>query len=357
MKINFKYISIFLLIPIIASCSYDLDDIIPMDSGEDVEAPKISIIYPSEGTLLRVAEDITSIDINCDVTDDIELKDINIELDGISIKEQSDFIDYRHSVVKFNYDNITSGNHILTVIATDLSGKESTSSVSFSKAEPYHSQFDGEVMYFPFDGDYTELISITQADIIGNPAFSTEAKIGNSSYTSTEGSYISFPADAITANKTCTFTFWYKVNAIPDRAGILILGDDDQGVTQTRTHGFRVFREASGDSQRIKANVGTGSTDVWCDGFLTSSVNPEWVFVALVIDTNKLNMYYNGELALSSDLPDNIDWTNCNYLTILNGGPSFSYWNHKYDASLIDDLRGFSKALTIEEIKSVMDAI
>lgn len=356
MKTTYTYLYSCLFTLALVSCNNGLDSIKAVDPGEDTSAPVVSVIYPSEGTLLRVTDDVTDIDINCDVTDDIELKNVLFKLDDQSINEVSDFTDYRHRVIKFNYANVTNGSHTLSVVAQDLTGKETTSIVHFTKAEPYKATYDGEVMYFPFDGDYTELLSITDATVVGTPSFGGDAKVGLNSYSSTEGSYISFPADAITANHTCTFTFWYNVNAVPDRAGILVLGDEVEAASGQRMHGFRLFREGSNSEQRIKANVGIGTTDVWCDGFVLPVDGSGWKFIALVIDTDKISLYYDGELGLSSDLSAPVDWTNCTALSILNGSPSFDYWNHKYDGSMMDDLRGYNKALTQEEIKTIMAA-
>ena len=352
-KYNYLYSCLFALA--LVSCNNGLDSIKAVDPGVDTSAPVVSVIYPSEGTLLRVTDDITDININCDVTDDIELKTVTIKLDDNLINEVTDFTDYRHGIIKFNYANVTNGTHVLTVVAQDLTGKETTSMVHFSKAEPYKATYDGEVMYFPFDGDYTELVSIKNATIVGNPSFGGDAKVGLNSYSSTDGAYISFPAETITANNTCTFTFWYNVNAVPDRAGILVLGDVIEAATSQRMHGFRLFREGSSTEQRIKANVGVGTTDVWCDGFVVP-VDGSWKFIALVIDTDKVSLYCDGELGLSSALSAPVDWTNCTSLSILNGSPSFDYWGHKYDGSMMDDLRGYNKALTEEEIKTIMAA-
>ncbi len=338
-----------------ASCSNDLDSIKKVAPGEDTAAPEVTIQYPSEGTVLRVVEDVTDININCDVTDDIELKKIEVALDGTSIKTVETFTDYRRDNVRFNYDKITSGDHTLSVTAEDLTGKKTTQTVNFSKAEPYRPKFDGEVMYFPFDGSYIELISVTEATAVGSPSFGGEAKMGLNSYVAAENSYITFPASRITANKTCSFTFWYKLNMTPDRGSLLVLGDNDQGPTQERSHGFRIFREAAGVDQKVKANVGTGSSDSWCDGITLS--NSEWKFIAVVISETQVSLYCDAELIASASLPEAIDWTNCNELTVLSGGQSFSYWGHAHDASMMDELRGFNKALSLEEIQAIMAAI
>jgi hypothetical protein len=54
-------------------------------------------------------------------------------------------------------------------------------------------------------------------------------------------------------------SFWMKVNSTPDRAGVLVAGPP--GIN-TRTQGFRFFRENAGGKQRFKLNVGNGTSDI-----------------------------------------------------------------------------------------------
>ena len=49
-----------------------------------------------------------------------------------------------------------------------------------------------------------------------------------------------------------------------------------------------------------------------------------------------------------------VDWTGCNSMSIGSGMPTFGYWNHLSDASYIDELHIFNKALTAEEIQDLM---
>src|SRR5690554_2319859 len=123
-KLNNLMITI-LLLSVSCTDSY-IDDLKSVVPGPDEEAPAVSITYPQEGTLIRVTEDVTPIDIQFTVTDDIEIQEIVVELNGAQIASFNDFIDYRKAIEEYTYDNLTNGEHTLAIVATDLSGKSTT---------------------------------------------------------------------------------------------------------------------------------------------------------------------------------------------------------------------------------------
>ncbi len=333
-------------------CEQGIDSITEVDPGADQTAPQITINYPTEGTQIQVFEEETSLDIDIEVTDDIEVKNIKVMLNGTQIANFNSFLDYRVVFKEFAYDNLRDGDHKLTVIATDLEGKTSTEEVNFSKSPPYEAMFDGEVMYMPFDGQFMDLISFQQPEEVGSPGFNGDGYVGSDAYEGAQDSYLNFPMDGL---KTPEFSaaFWYRVNPVPDRAGILVVGDD----AEDRFQGFRLFREGNGDEQRIKLNVGTGAGESWNDGGVIDVAAGEWVHVTMSISQTKTTIYFNGIEMLSADLASPIDWTGCEVLTIGSGGPTFDYWNHLSDYSEIDELRIFNKALTQDDIQIMLNSL
>jgi hypothetical protein len=149
-----------------------------------------------------------------------------------------------------------------------------------------------------------------------------------------------------------------KINAVPDRAGILTMSPEDltnpgyPNVQNLRTSGFRFFREASGTQQIIKDNVGFGTGECWNDGGLVDPSTGEWYHLAFTISETTSSIYINGELARESVLTAPIDWTGCNLLSIMSGAPRFTEWGHFSDLSLLDELHIFKRVLTAEEIQS-----
>lgn len=350
MKYSIAYIFLFLGLMFVA-CDDGIDPITQVAPGADESAPQITINYPTEGAEIKVFEDVTTLDVDLKVTDDIEVKDIKVLLDGSQIANFNSFTDYRIVLKTFTYDHLVDGDHKLTVTATDLEGKTTTQEVSFTKAPPYQPMFEGEKLYMPFDGDYMDLISFQQATKVGNPGFSGKGFIGSDAYKGAADSYLTFPMDGLKSGEF-SGAFWYKVNATPDRAGILVVGDN----ADDRNQGFRLFREGNGAEQRIKLNVGNGTGDYWNDGGTIDVAAGEWVHVAFSISQAGSTIYFNGAEMLTTTFVGPIDWTGCETLTIGSGGPTFDYWDHKSDLSDIDELRLFDRALTATDVQIMINA-
>ncbi len=343
-----SWLALFLL----SACDKGIDPITEIAPGTDATAPQITIIKPTEGQAIKVFEEITSLDINVEVTDDIEIANISVLLNNLEIAEFNAFPDYRRALEKFSYANLTNGNHKLTVAATDIEGKTSTVEVNFSKAPPYEAKFDGETFYMPFDGDYRDQIGFKVASAIGTPGFASPGHEGISAYMGASDSYLTFPAEGLLTDQFSA-AFWYKVDANPDRAGILVVGND---VPENRNQGFRLFREGNANEQRIKLNVGTGAGESWNDGGVIDVAAGEWIHVAFTISQTQSIIYFNGNAVNMADFTSPIDWSGANSITIGSGGETFSYWDHKSDFSGMDELRLFNKALTQGEVQLMMSS-
>ncbi|TXD81980.1 LamG domain-containing protein [Subsaximicrobium wynnwilliamsii] len=348
---NFKiYILGLCALLMFQSCYEGIDEISAVESGPDAGAPLITIMKPAEGLEIQVPELVTSTAIEFKVVDDIEIDDVTVFLDGNQIGYFDTFVDYRTANEAFVYNNITTGDHVLTVVAKDISGNSTTSTSNFTKSPPYTPIFAGEQFYMPFDGDFTELISITAATEVGNPGFAGSGYAGSNAYEAGTGNHLSFPLDDLTLGNNFSAAFWYKVNATPNRAGILVIGDD----ADDRFQGFRLFREASGDQQRIKLNVGTGAGESWNDGGLVDPASGDWAHVAFTISDTETKIYINGMEVNMAGMSAPVDWSGCNDIIIGAGGPTFSYWDHLSDSSAMDELRLFNTTLSQSEITQMV---
>jgi len=334
----------------VTACDDGIDSISYVKPGVDETAPVVKINYPTEGTTIKVIEVVSTINIDIEVTDDIEIATISVLMDGNEIASFNTFNDYRRALEEFTYDNLTSGDHILTVTASDLEGKSTTSTVNFTKEPPYSPLFDGEFFYMPFDGDYIDLVNITSAPEVGFPGFAGESVVGIDAYAGTTDSYLTYPVNGMLSDEFSA-AFWYKVSATPDRAGILVIGAN----ADDRNQGFRLFREGNADEQRIKLNVGSGDGESWNDGAVIDVAAGEWVHITMTISNNKNTLFFNGVEMMSSDMTSGVDWTGCETMTIGAGGETFSYWDHKSDGSAMDELRLFNKALTSSEIQNMIN--
>lgn len=332
------------------SCNDGIDPISYVAPGPDETDPAVVINYPAEGAKIKVKESVTSINIQFEVTDDIEIQEITLSIDGTEIISFDTFKDYRHLVGEYLYNNLTDGTHTLTVAATDLSGKSTSKTVNFEKEPPYVPLFDGEVFYMPFDGDYMELISQAMATKVGSPGFNDNGVFGKA-YAGAADGYLTFPIEDIKADEFSA-AFWYKLNASPDRAGLISISP----AGEDRSKGLRFFREGNATSQRFKLNVGRNGGETWNDGGTVAAPTDNWVHLAFAISATSCVVYINGQATLTAAMDGVIDWTGCSTVSIASGAPNFAYWDHKSDLSLFDELRIFDKALSPEEIQEVMVA-
>lgn len=209
----------------------------------------------------------------------------------------------------------------------------------------------GESFYLPFEDDFIEQIYSFNADKVKDPSFA-EGKVGKA-YAGATDSYITFAGGAIMFKQNFSISFWYKLNATPDRAGIITLSPPKAGNDDVRTSGLRIFREGN---NILKLNVGDGTNEHWIGGNDATKVTEgEWVFLTLTLSPTECFFYINGEVVASKTEDfSGVSWNNINTMSIGSGAPLFAAWNHKSDLSLIDELRIFNKTLSQAEVKSLM---
>jgi Concanavalin A-like lectin/glucanases superfamily len=212
---------------------------------------------------------------------------------------------------------------------------------------------DGEKLYASFENKYyLNSVSGAPAIKVGTPGLGMP-KFGDYSFSGASNSYISFPLKDLYSNAGISFAFWYKVNASPDRAGIITINDNDNNADDNRNQGLRIFREGNTAKQRLKLNLGIGTAESWNDGG-EINVDGNWVYVAITISPTTSKIYFNGVLQNTASYTSAFDFSTSNTMVIGSGAPSFTYWDHKSDLSLIDDLRVFNKELSQTEIQNLM---
>jgi len=360
-RILFFVLAVFLA----GACTQNyIDDISKVEPGEDTEDPAVTITSPANDVIIPFTDEETSLDIQFEVTDDIEIESVTVSLNGSQLAAFSDFKDYRRFLGSARAENVPLGEHALQVRATDLAGNETTTTFTFEVSNQYIAKYDGEIFYMPFEGGlYMELLSETDATVEGEPGFAA-GKSGQA-YAGAEDSYLTFSGEELQGEEFSA-AFWYNVKLTdpePDygqRAGILVMGPPDllnPLGPNNRTAGFRFFRENAGGMQRVKLNAGHGAGDAWFDGGAAADIDPasgQWVHLAFTISGERCAVYINGEVVSQGDFPG-VDWSGCDILSIGSGAPRFTGWDHWSDESLLDELRLFNKALTQEEIKAMMN--
>ncbi len=331
-----------------------IDDIQPVSPGADQAAPVVTIGYPSTAVvLIPFTDESTNINFEFEVRDDIEITSISIVLNGQQLNTYDSFKDYRRITASHVGEDLPIGDYTFEVTATDASGKTTTSSVAFEISNIYQAKYDGEFFYMPFEADlYLDLLENISATRVGNPSFAS-GKSGRA-YAGATGSYLTLPA-ADFINDEFSASFWYRVNAEPNRSGILTISPPGP-TNNNRTSGFRLFREAAGAMQRVKLNVGNGTGDNWFDGGAAADIaaNNDWVHIAFTIAGDRCAVYVNGVAVSQGEYPG-ISWADCDILTIGSGAPNFTEWDHLSDLSSIDELRFFNKALTQGEVQQIFE--
>ena len=80
----------------------------------------------------------------------------------------------------------------------------------------------------------------------------------------------------------------------------------------------------------------------------------DWIHLAF---TTRLSVavYINGQVVSQGNF-SGIGWADCDILSIASGAPRFTEWGHLSDRSFFDELRIFNKALSQQEIQTIIDA-
>lgn len=223
---NKYFIGIFALFFALSSCNEGIDPITAVDPGPDTGSPVINVSKPTEGFEIQVPEPITSVNIEFKVQDDIEVSLITVKIDGNVIATYDNFIDFRIVNKKLLFDQVATGPHVLTIEAKDIAGNITTSNTNFTKAPPYTPLFVGETFYMNFDGSFQDLITNKDAKEVGSPGFTTDAQVGKNAYKGATDSYLTFPTSGLLGTEFSA-SFWYKLNATPNRSGILTIAPED----------------------------------------------------------------------------------------------------------------------------------
>ncbi|NJN27507.1 MAG: hypothetical protein HC819_16795 [Cyclobacteriaceae bacterium] len=91
-----KYLMIAIVAVVLAvACRDGIDDITPVAPEPDESAPEVTITYPKDGDLVQDSLEVSPVEIKFTATDDIEIKEVVVSLDGQEIGKFTEFKDYR----------------------------------------------------------------------------------------------------------------------------------------------------------------------------------------------------------------------------------------------------------------------
>ena len=354
MKMYHNLILLALSMLLLSACDQEyIDGISEVHAGPDESAPQIVVNFPPEGYELQTNEDIGSIIFDFEVRDDIEISSISLMVDGAEINSYADFKDYRIVYESYLYSSVTTGMHVLSVLATDAEGQTSSLDVNFAKAPPYEPQYEGEMFYMPFNNEFKDMLSLSDATVVGNPGFGVGIK-GGSAYWGAANSYLTFPSDELVQGDEFSASFWLKIDAEDTRAGILSIAPASPVSPSDKPSGFGFFREGSADSQKFILLVGNGTNATWFNPVAEATIDPTvdngWIHFAISISATEAAFYIDGE-QVSQGALSGFNWSDVGDLSIMSGEPNFSGWDHKTEKGQMDELYLFNKALTPDEVK------
>ncbi|WP_228851335.1 LamG domain-containing protein [Aegicerativicinus sediminis] len=209
--------------------------------------------------------------------------------------------------------------------------------------------------YMNFDDTYMDLVSNTDATIVGSPSF--DDGVFGKAYKGAADSRLEFPSEGLAQGTSFSTTFWLKIDPSDGRSGIINISTPTPAGPADKSSGFGLIREGGADSQRFILLAGNGSGTTWVNPGAPATIDPtlnQWVHFGITFSDSKATLYMDGELVGQSDFTG-IDWTGVGDLVIMSGDPNFNGWNHKTEKGLMDDLYIFHKTLTQEEIRSMVN--
>lgn len=354
-----------------------IDDISAVDPGADESAPEVTISSPTDDLFIPFTENTADVNFKFQASDDIELQSLSIVLDGTELATYSDFKDYRNTSNTFTYEDLPIGEYVFEVTAVDLSGKETTQSVTFEVTNEYVPK-EGEIFYMAFEGGiYLDLISEKTATTGGAPGFADGIKGSALSLDVANESYILFPGDTVASVENFTLSFWVNAEFVDEGSdgGIDgVLGLVNLSNVNNFWGNIDFFVENGSnptDGADMRIHITNGTSETW-----VSSVNDvqgffgQWTNHTLTYDatSSEFKYYINGELKATTAAA----WTGP--MAFENVGPMvFGTVQFQTDPSLtsatgsqpwasfltgeIDEVRIFNKALSAEEIKALVEDV
>lgn len=350
MKTYSKIVMVVLSLFVLNACEQSyIDEISKVDPGTDESGPVVTVTSPAGD--VNAPSDVSEVSIQFEVVDDIELKSVSVQLNGTSLGSYDQFKDYRRFIGAYA-EELSLGDHVLEIVATDMAGKSTTQTINFKKINTIRDLMNEAVFHMAFNGNYVDEVSSVAATVVGTPSLGTGGVDGGC-YVGAPDSYLTFDGTGLQFPEFSA-SFFLNVTATQatDRAGVLVMSPENPNFDNSRKFGFRFFRENGGGLQQFKLNAGNGTSDKWFDGGAAARVNPattEWVHFVFTISATGAKVYIDGVL-VKEDTFSGVDWTGCDMLSIMSGAPRFANWNHLSDESKMDELLIYDRVLTQAEI-------
>lgn len=348
-----------------------LDPITAKDPGPDQAAPVVTVTSPTASVFAPYPATSTDVTITFEATDDIELNTVVLKLDGTTLNTYSGFKDYRRTVNSYLYEDLEAGEHTLEIVASDVSGKTTTSTFNFEVTVEYQAR-DGEIFYMPFEDSPLDLVSDGVGTTTGNISY-VAGKSGKAIRFDGEAkSYMLFPSDAVAAVESMTLSVWVRpifLDADAD-GGV----DGIQGLVNMANTGrfwgnINFFLENGSnptDGADMRIQITSGTSETWITNVNDQPIFGAWSHHVITYDaaTSQFKYYINGQVATTAAAA----WTGP--IAFEDVGPLvFGTVHFQTDPSLtsatgsqtwagylngdLDEVRIFNRALTEQEVAAL----
>ena len=354
-----------------------IDDISAVDPGPDESAPVVTISNPVGDVFIPFTENSTDVTFKFQATDDIEVKSVTIALDGAELASFSGFVDYRNANNSFTYEDLSIGEYTFTATAVDLSGKETTQSITFEVTNEYIPK-NGEIFYMAFEGGvFLDLVSEQTATTGGNPGFAEGIKGDALSLDAADESYILFPGDTVAGVENFTLSFWANAEFVDeDTDGGIdgVLGLVNLSNVNSFWGNIDFFIENGSnptDGADMRVHVTNGASETWIGSVNdVQGVFGQWSHHTLTYDatSSEFKYYINGELKATTTAAwtgpmafedvgpmvlGTVQFQTTPSLTSATGSQPWA----SFLTGEIDEVRIFNRALSADEVQALVDDV
>ncbi|SDF70417.1 LamG domain-containing protein [Epilithonimonas hungarica] len=380
-KLTFATFSILAL----SACSEGyIDDISSVAAGEDKAAPIVTIMNPASGTVnIPFTDTMADYTFDFKVSDDVEIKSINISLDGAPLNTYNTFLDYRNFTGSYLYKNLGLGNHTFKVDAVDLSGKTTTKTFAFNVTNVYQPLYLGETFFVPFDYPSSDPLKVVSDLLQNTPAtsnpLSLTSGISGNGIQGANLKYITYskPNDWVATAKSFTVSFWFKLNGQTKNNNGGNGPEHVFSIPTTTDHWSggqgMLLMETNATGTQIKFPiVDKTKSDKWFNwegaDAIPGIADNNWKHCALVYDANtsKMTLYINGVANAKQQSWDNHGDINMDATTAkefrIGAGPkevnndTADDWLRSSWKGGLDQFRLFNTALSATDIKNIFDS-
>ena len=372
------------LLTIATGCSDGyIDDITQVAAGEDKTAPVVEITNPPSGIVnIPFTDTSTNYTFGFKVSDDIEIKTINISLDGVLLKTFSSFLDYRNYAGTYLYNNLGLGNHTFKVDAVDLSGKTTNKTLTFELTNKYQAIYPGEVFFVPFDNPSTDPLKIASDQLQNtlpsvNP-FSSVAGINGNGVKGVSEKFINYakPNNWFADAKALTVSVWFKSNGTQTKNNVGTNGPEHIFSTPSSNGHWSqnqaaLFLEGNNTACAVKfLVVDTAVADKWANWEGAQSIagimDEKWHHLAVTYDntTSNFTLFIDGKANANQQSWSNHGDINFNPSTVssfrIGAGPQNGLttddWLSSSFKGTLDQFRLFTTALSSGDITTIYNS-